>query len=87
MGEDEYVSVMLAQGALGQWYSHRIKRIEMICILNRLAKLNLIKWRVAVGSRKYFRKRLNRYLWGNDSVAFTATSAGISYLAKPREII
>lgn len=87
MCEGDPVTLKLAHDVLSSWYQRDVSRKEIIGMVNRLGKLQLVKWRYQIGLRKHFTKILSQTQMGAESVTFKATTLGERYLGKPREVV
>lgn len=87
MSEGDPVTVKLAQEILSFWYERKVGHLEIIRMVNRLAKLEFIRWRYERGTKKHFTKRLSPTRTGVKSPTFKATRVGELYLEKPREVV
>ena len=86
LAEDEYVSFKVARPVFGSFYERNVSFKEIAQATGRLSALGLVKWRILVAGRYYFRRRASWELQASCMAFFTTTLAGKAHLARPRQV-
>ncbi len=87
MSKGEYVHFRVARPVLGTFYERNVSFDELTSIVGRLSNLGLLRWRVRYGRELRFSKRAPVPLKRACLAEFTASAAGIEYLARPRNVL
>ena len=86
MAECAFVSFKMARPVLGTFYERNVGFGELSSIVNRLSACGFLQWRIKQALTYSFRKRTSQRLQVSGIAHFTASAAGLRYLAAPRRV-
>jgi hypothetical protein len=87
MAEGEFVGFKTARPVLGTYYERNVSFDELTSIVGRLSNLGFLRWRMHRQGRVHFGSRAPVSLQHASKAEFTASPAGLSYLALPRRVV